>query len=54
MSGMSPMMAAMRAMRADPSVVDQKVSRRTLRRVGELPAGQARLLRRGFLPGHAG
>ncbi|MBO9520968.1 MAG: ABC transporter ATP-binding protein [Nocardioidaceae bacterium] len=33
MSGMSPMMAAMRAMRTDPSVVDQKVSRRTLLRV---------------------
>src|SRR5436190_174797 len=30
---MSPMMAAMRAMRADPSVVDQKLTRRTLRRV---------------------
>jgi len=30
---MSPMMAAMRAMRTDPSVVDQKLSRRTLRRV---------------------
>ena len=33
MSGMSPMMAAMRAMRTDPSVVDQKLTRRTLRRV---------------------
>ena len=33
MSSMSPMMAAMRAMRADPSVVDQKLTRRTLRRV---------------------
>src|SRR5690349_15764908 len=33
MSAMSPMMAAMRAMRTDPSVVDQKLSRRTLRRV---------------------
>lgn len=30
---MSPMMAAMRAMRSDPSVVDQKLSRRTVRRV---------------------
>lgn len=33
MSAMSPMMAAMRAMRSDPSVVDQKLTRRTLRRV---------------------
>ena len=33
MSQMSPMMAAMRAMRADPSVVDQKLTRRTVRRV---------------------
>src|SRR3982751_80728 len=33
MSAMSPMMAAMRAMRTDPSVVDQKLTRRTLRRV---------------------
>jgi ATP-binding cassette subfamily B protein len=33
MSAMSPMMAAMRAMRADPSVVDQRVSRRTVLRI---------------------
>lgn len=33
MSSMSPMMAAMRAMRTDPSVVDQKLTRRTLKRV---------------------
>ncbi|MFL6025095.1 MAG: ABC transporter transmembrane domain-containing protein, partial [Marmoricola sp.] len=33
MSSMSPMMAAMRAMRTDPSVVDQKLTRRTVRRV---------------------
>jgi len=32
-SAMSPMMAAMRAMRSDPSVLDQKLTRRTLRRV---------------------
>ncbi len=33
MSSMSPMMAAMRAMRTDPSVVDQKLTRRTVKRV---------------------
>ncbi len=33
MSANSPMMAAMRAMRTDPSVLDQKLTRRTLRRV---------------------
>ncbi|MCW2856394.1 MAG: transporter related protein [Marmoricola sp.] len=48
MSAMSPMMAAMRAMRTDPSVVDQKLTRRTLRRVAGF-AGPHRKLIAGFL-----
>ena len=48
MSAMSPMMAAMRAMRTDPSVVDQKLSRRTLRRVVGFAAPHKRLIS-GFL-----
>ncbi|MFL6105739.1 MAG: ABC transporter ATP-binding protein [Marmoricola sp.] len=45
---MSPMMAAMRAMRADPSVVDQKLTRRTLRRVAGFAKPHRRLIL-GFL-----
>ncbi|RNL65814.1 ABC transporter ATP-binding protein [Nocardioides marmoriginsengisoli] len=41
---MSPMMAAMRAMRADPSVVDQKLTRRTLRRVAGFAGPHKRLI----------
>ncbi|MFL6062499.1 MAG: ABC transporter ATP-binding protein [Marmoricola sp.] len=41
---MSPMMAAMRAMRTDPSVVDQKLSRRTLRRVVKFAGPHRRLI----------
>jgi ATP-binding cassette subfamily B protein len=48
MSSMSPMMAAMRAMRTDPSVVDQRVSRRTVRRVIGF-AGPHKKLIAGFL-----
>lgn len=48
MSAMSPMMAAMRAMRSDPSVVDQKLSRRTVRRVVGFAAPHKRLIG-GFL-----
>jgi ATP-binding cassette subfamily B protein len=48
MSAMSPMMAAMRAMRTDPSVVSQKVSRRTLLRVLEFARPHRRLIT-GFL-----
>ncbi|MCW2754531.1 MAG: transporter related protein [Marmoricola sp.] len=48
MSAMSPMMAAMRAMRADPSVVDQKLTRRTLRRVAGFARPHRRLIA-GFL-----
>lgn len=48
MSAMSPMMAAMRAMRTDPSVVDQKLSRRTLKRVVRF-AGPHKKLIGGFL-----
>lgn len=48
MSGMSPMMAAMRAMRTDPSVVDQKVTRRTLLRVLGFARPHRRLIA-GFL-----
>jgi len=48
MSAMSPMMAAMRAMRTDPSVVDQKLSRRTLRRVLGFAAPHRRLIT-GFI-----
>jgi ATP-binding cassette subfamily B protein len=44
MSQMSPMMAAMRAMRTDPSVVDQKLTRRTLRRVAGFARPHARLI----------
>ncbi|RNL79406.1 ABC transporter ATP-binding protein [Nocardioides marmorisolisilvae] len=44
MSAMSPMMAAMRAMRADPSVVDQKLTRRTLRRVVGFSTPHRRLI----------
>ncbi|MCX6396094.1 MAG: ABC transporter ATP-binding protein [Propionibacteriales bacterium] len=48
MSSMSPMMAAMRAMRTDPSVVDQKLSRRTVRRVAGFAAPHKRLIS-GFI-----
>ncbi|MET3963911.1 ATP-binding cassette subfamily B protein [Marmoricola sp. OAE513] len=48
MSAMSPMMAAMRAMRTDPSVVDQKLTRRTLRRVLGF-AGPHKKLISGFI-----
>ncbi len=48
MSAMSPMMAAMRAMRADPSVVDQKLTRRTLRRVAGFARPHGTLIA-GFL-----
>jgi ATP-binding cassette subfamily B protein len=48
MSGMNPMMAVMRSMRADPSVVDQKLTRRTLRRVAGF-AGPHKKLIAGFL-----
>lgn len=48
MSSMSPMMAAMRAMRTDPSVVDQKLTRRTLKRVVGF-AGPHKKLIGGFL-----
>lgn len=48
MSSMSPMMAAMRAMRSDPSVVDQKLSRRTVRRVVGFAAPHKKLIS-GFL-----
>ncbi len=48
MSSMSPMMAAMRAMRTDPSVVDQKLTRRTVKRVVAF-AGPHRRLIGGFL-----
>jgi len=48
MSAMSPMMAAMRAMRTDPSVVDQKLTRRTLKRVVGF-AGPHKKLIGGFL-----
>lgn len=48
MSAMSPMMAAMRSMRTDPSVVDQKLSRRTLRRVVGFAVPHKRLIA-GFL-----
>jgi len=48
MSAMSPMMAAMRAMRTDPSVVDQKLTRRTLRRVAGFASPHKRLIA-GFL-----
>lgn len=44
MSAMSPMMAAMRSMRSDPSVVDQKLSRRTLRRVVGFAAPHKKLI----------
>lgn len=48
MSAMSPMMAAMRAMRTDPSVVDQKLTRRTVKRVVGF-AGPHKKLISGFL-----
>lgn len=48
MSAMSPMMAAMRAMRTDPSVVDQKLTRRTLRRVAGFAGPHKRLIS-GFM-----
>ncbi|MCW2784214.1 MAG: transporter related protein [Marmoricola sp.] len=48
MSGMSPMMAAMHSMRTDPSVVDQKLTGRTLRRIAGF-AGPHRKLISGFL-----
>jgi ATP-binding cassette subfamily B protein len=48
MSAMSPMMAAMRAMRTDPTVVDQKLTRRTLRRVAGFARPHRRLIA-GFL-----
>ncbi len=48
MSSMSPMMAAMRAMRTDPSVVDQKLTRRTVRRVLGFAAPHKKLIS-GFL-----
>lgn len=44
MSAMSPMMAAMRAMRTDPSVVDAKLGRRTLRRVVGFAGPHKRLI----------
>ncbi|MFL6105342.1 MAG: ABC transporter ATP-binding protein [Marmoricola sp.] len=48
MSAMSPMMAAMRAMRTDPSVVDQKLTRRTLKRVVGFAGPHKRLIA-GFI-----
>ncbi|MCZ4499865.1 MAG: transporter related protein [Marmoricola sp.] len=48
MSAMSPMMAAMRAMRTDRSVVDQKLTRRTLRRVMTFAKPHKRLIT-GFM-----
>lgn len=44
MSGMHPMGAAMRSLRSDRSVVDQKLTRRTLRRVVGFARPQSRLL----------
>jgi len=44
MSAMHPMGAAMRSLRTDPSVVDQKLTRRTLRRVVGFARPQSALL----------
>ena len=46
MSAMSPMGAAMRALRSDRSVVDQKLTRRTVRRVFGFARPHSRLLAR--------
>jgi ATP-binding cassette subfamily B protein len=44
MSAMHPMGAAMRSLRTDPSVVDQKLTRRTLRRIFGFARPHSRLL----------
>ena len=44
MSGMHPMGAAMRSLRTDRSVVDQKLTRRTLRRISAFAKPHGRLL----------
>ncbi|MGY2874714.1 ATP-binding cassette, subfamily B, bacterial [Marmoricola sp. URHA0025 HA25] len=44
MSGMHPMGAAMRSLRTDRSVVDQKLTRRTLRRISAFAKPHSRLL----------
>lgn len=44
MSGMHPMGAAMRSLRTDRSVVDQKLTRRTLRRISSFAKPHGRLL----------
>jgi ATP-binding cassette subfamily B protein len=48
MSAMNPMMAAMRSLHADPSVVDKKLTRRTLRRVAGFARPHKKLIL-GFL-----